>query len=87
MDRPERQSTQENAAATQEDAAGSLVFGPFRFDLEDRALYRADAELPLPPRARDTLAFLLKTPGKVVSKEATFSLCEYFLTLKTLFSS
>ena len=55
--------------ANRADGSGGLVFGPFRFDLDDRTLYSADEEVSLPPRACDTLAHLLGSPGKVVTKE------------------
>ena len=49
--------------------SGGLAFGPFRFDLDDRTLYSVEGEVALPPRACDTLAHLLGSAGRVVTKE------------------
>lgn len=50
--------------------ASALVFGPFRFDLAERTLWRDGEEVALPPRALALLARLLDQPGKLVPKEA-----------------
>ena len=43
-------------------------FGPFRLDMADRTLFKDGEILPLPPKALDTLAVLVKNQGKVVEK-------------------
>jgi len=45
-------------------------FGPFRFDVADRLLFKDGEVLPLPLKALDTLAVLVKNEGKVVEKSA-----------------
>src|SRR5271166_1332039 len=48
----------------------SYEFGPFRFDMTGRMLFKDGEVLPLPPKALDTLAVLVKNQGKVVEKSA-----------------
>src|ERR1051326_1004484 len=48
---------------------GSYGFGPFRFEAEDRLLYRNGERLPLPPKAADLLLVLLERRGAVMGKE------------------
>jgi hypothetical protein len=43
-------------------------FGPFRFDAEQRLLFRGEERVPLVPKAADTLLVLLQNRGKVVEK-------------------
>ena len=43
-------------------------FGRFRLDLTDRVLLRGDEAIPLPPKAADTLVFLVQNAGSVVDK-------------------
>lgn len=45
-------------------------FGPFRFDLADRMLFKDGEVLALPPKVLETLAVLVKNQGKVVEKSA-----------------
>jgi TolB-like protein/DNA-binding winged helix-turn-helix (wHTH) protein len=45
-------------------------FGPFRFDIADRMLFKGGEVLALPPKALDTLAVLVKNQGKMVEKSA-----------------
>src|SRR5579862_1237130 len=44
-------------------------FGPFRYDVEGRALYRGDAFVALTPKAAEMLLVLLEEAGRVVTKE------------------
>lgn len=44
-------------------------FGPFRFDRADRTLWRDGHIVPLTPKALDTLAALVETPGRLLEKE------------------
>ncbi len=44
-------------------------FGPFRFDVASRALYRGDAFVSLTPKAAEMLLVLLEEAGRVVTKE------------------
>ncbi len=44
-------------------------FGPFRYDVEGRALYRGDAFVSLTPKAAEMLLLLLQEAGRVVTKE------------------
>ena len=44
-------------------------FGPFRFDVANRFLYRDGVALPLPPRALGVMAVLTAHAGQVVSKQ------------------
>ncbi len=48
----------------------ALRFGPFQFHPDDGSLLRDGADVPLPPRATDTLSCLLAQAGKVVTKDA-----------------
>ncbi|HUO84988.1 MAG TPA: winged helix-turn-helix domain-containing protein [Thermoanaerobaculia bacterium] len=50
-------------------SASLLEFGPFRFDVQERILWRDGVEVTLPPRVLSVLSFLLERPGKVVSKQ------------------
>ncbi|MGD0871405.1 MAG: winged helix-turn-helix domain-containing protein [Bryobacteraceae bacterium] len=43
-------------------------FGPFRYDTEQRLLFRDDEMVPLVPKAIDTLHVLLERRGRVVEK-------------------
>lgn len=43
-------------------------FGPFRFDSEQRLLFRGEDRVPLVPKVADTLLVLLHNRGKVVEK-------------------
>jgi len=43
-------------------------FGPFRYDSEQRLLFRGDERVPLVPKAAETLQVLLEHRGKVVEK-------------------
>ena len=43
-------------------------FGPFRYDTEQRLLFRDDGMVPLVPKAIDTLHVLLERRGRVVEK-------------------
>lgn len=43
-------------------------FGPFRFELDQRRLYRGDTPVRLGSRARDVLGALLAQAGQVVKK-------------------
>jgi len=43
-------------------------FGPFRYDAEQRLLFRAGEIVPLVPKAVDTLHILLERRGRVVEK-------------------
>ena len=45
------------------------VFGPFRLDLQRRALYRADILVPLGARALDILCVLVAARGDLVTKD------------------
>lgn len=51
---------------------GVLRFGPFRFDLADRCLYRAGVKVHLTPKAADVLAYLLAERGKIIGKDEFF---------------
>lgn len=44
-------------------------FGRFRLDPTGRVLYRGDEEIPLSPKAADTLLLLVQRAGNVVDKE------------------
>lgn len=47
----------------------SFIFGPFRLDTARRVLQGADgAAIELPPRAFDTLVYLLEHPGRLLGK-------------------
>ncbi len=48
-------------------------FPPFKFDPEDRTLWRGAAEVPLTPKASDLLACLLRARGAWVSRSAILS--------------
>jgi|SRR5581483_11431000 len=43
-------------------------FGRFRLDLTDRVLLRGTEAIPLPPKAAETLVFLVQHAGRVVEK-------------------
>ena len=45
------------------------VFDGFRLDGAKRMLYRGEAEIPLPPKAIETLAVLVEKCGEIISKE------------------
>lgn len=44
-------------------------FGPFRFDVEESLLLRNGEAVPLPPKALETLRYLLEHRGRLVSKD------------------
>jgi Tol biopolymer transport system component/DNA-binding winged helix-turn-helix (wHTH) protein len=46
-----------------------LEFGSFRFDLEERLLYRAGALVPLTPKVLETLALFLTNPERLISRD------------------
>jgi DNA-binding winged helix-turn-helix (wHTH) protein/TolB-like protein/tetratricopeptide (TPR) repeat protein len=50
-------------------AIGFCEFGPFRFDAAEKTLWRGQQAVPLTPKTLDTLAALLESAGKLVSKE------------------
>jgi DNA-binding winged helix-turn-helix (wHTH) protein/TolB-like protein len=43
-------------------------FGPYRYDAEQRLLFRGDQAVPLVPKAIDTLHVLLEQRGRIVEK-------------------
>ena len=45
------------------------TFGPFRLDATGRALFRGARMVPVPPKAADTLLFLVENAGRDVTKE------------------
>lgn len=47
----------------------AVRFGPFRFDVIDKTLFREGEEVRLPPRALLILDHLLERPNRVVSKQ------------------
>jgi len=49
-------------------ASSVFAFGPFRYDAEQRLLFRQDEVVPLVPKAIDTLHVLLERRGRVVEK-------------------
>lgn len=50
-----------------------LEFAGFTVDLRQRQLFAGDKPLPLTPKAFDTLAVLLESPGEVVAKDELLS--------------
>ncbi len=46
----------------------TYAFGPFRYDAEQRLLFRGDELVPLAPKALETLHVLLERRGSVVEK-------------------
>lgn len=44
-------------------------FGPFRLDLTERLLLRADKAVALTPKAFDTLAMLVRNRGRIIEKD------------------
>ncbi len=44
-------------------------FGPFRLDLSNQLLLREDTPIPLAPKAFDTLAYLLRKSGRLVTRD------------------
>ena len=48
---------------------GFYEFGPFRIDPVERLVMRDGALVPLPPKAFDTLLFLVRNSGRILSKE------------------
>jgi DNA-binding winged helix-turn-helix (wHTH) protein len=46
----------------------STRFGEFRFDATTRQLFRADVELPLPPKAFELLKLLIEHQPRALSK-------------------
>ncbi len=49
--------------------AQAYAFGPFRLSPEERTLRRGDRNLPLPPKAFETLLLLVRNPGHLMLKE------------------
>jgi len=49
------------------------TFGPFRLDATGRALFRGARMVPIPPKAADTLLFLVENAGSVVTKDQLFA--------------
>lgn len=49
--------------------AQRYAFGPFRMDLAERLLTRGGAHLPLPPKAFDLLALLVRDGGHLIEKD------------------
>src|SRR5258708_9871415 len=49
-------------------AAGLYEFGPFRFDVATRSLYRGTAFIALTPKAAETLLALVEEAGRGVAK-------------------
>jgi DNA-binding winged helix-turn-helix (wHTH) protein/tetratricopeptide (TPR) repeat protein len=49
--------------------AESYAFGPFRLLPEEQILRRGDRELPLPPKAFETLLLLVRNPGHLLLKD------------------
>jgi DNA-binding winged helix-turn-helix (wHTH) protein len=47
----------------------SYQFGPFHLDASGRVLFRGHREIPLPPKAADTLLRLVQSAGRVLTKE------------------
>ena len=45
------------------------VFEPFRIDLAERMLTRAEVAIPLPPKGFDLLALLVQNAGNLLEKE------------------
>ncbi|MBK9088914.1 MAG: transcriptional regulator, partial [Holophagales bacterium] len=45
-------------------------FGEFTLDVAERQLLRKDREVPLRPKAFDTIAFLVEQHGHLVTKDA-----------------
>jgi DNA-binding winged helix-turn-helix (wHTH) protein/tetratricopeptide (TPR) repeat protein len=50
-------------------ARGTLVFGPYRLDLDDARLWKGNAQVPLQPRPLAVLSYLAARPGVVVSRD------------------
>src|SRR4051812_21374992 len=48
---------------------GFYEFGPFRIDPAERQVMREGSVVPLPPKAFDTLLFLVRNSGRILSKE------------------
>src|ERR1041385_5231120 len=48
---------------------GEIEFGPFRLDLQRRALYRGERLVPLGGRALDVLCVLAAAAGKLITKD------------------
>ena len=46
-----------------------FAFGPFRLDSTNRRLLRDQKPMPLPPKAFDTLVYLVENSGRLVSRE------------------
>lgn len=49
--------------------ARQYQFGPFLLDPPERRLFRDEAPVPLPPKAFDTLVYLVENPGHLISKD------------------
>src|SRR5215831_2944973 len=46
-----------------------FLFGPFRLDAADHLLLRGDIPVPLPPKAFDTLVYLLENSQRLITRE------------------
>ena len=57
------------SALHQTGAPESYVFGPFRLFPGEQILRRGDSNLPLPPKAFETLLLLVRHPGHLMLKE------------------
>lgn len=44
-------------------------FGPFRLSFRPKRLAQAGVEVPLTPKALDTLAVLVRRPGELIEKQ------------------
>jgi DNA-binding winged helix-turn-helix (wHTH) protein/TolB-like protein len=44
-------------------------FGPFLLDPPERTLLRGETPIPLPPKAFDTLVYLVENPGRLIPKD------------------
>jgi len=51
------------------DPDGVVHFGPFRFVVSTRRLYREDVEIRLTPKAAAVLGYMLRRPDEVISKD------------------
>ena len=49
--------------------ASRYAFGPFAIDVRTRIVTRDGVDLPLPPKAVDTLLVLVERAGEIVSRD------------------
>jgi DNA-binding winged helix-turn-helix (wHTH) protein/TolB-like protein len=61
-------STDKNPADTNTNGRRASCFGPFRYDWEQRLLFREGETVPLAPKVGETLRVLLERHGTVVEK-------------------